>query len=439
MTLENQATAPAKNRLDRVFAIILAAVSVLALFLPYTVIKSANAGNYEKGFTLLFLSLGGKGGVGLVLMLVSIVYLLTAAASAALNIIAIFKEDFTTLFIRIGSLVLSAGAGLYTLSVFTISSYLENTSKTPTIAATFDFVSIAIAIIAVGIYGFLAFQKNKKACLKPLAQYGTTLLSTVLLAAAVAFSSKQANIIVVALLALAILSLVVAQLFVMFKPESAILNRIRLIAHAAIAFVFFVICLFVLGGGPTLLSFLAIVVAAVFVAENFLHASEEEETEEEANEGYVYSEYSDNGEEEFDENEPELEMFPSIPRPKMVSQDDGFAFEQPAPEAAPAPADAPAAEPAPAATITLTEGYRVEEYAEAYAYEGGPVEGVELAEEVNPTFMPQGKVSTGGYDFYNCQSFDPFIASLNNEERNQFTEIFILKYKGVMPEIPDYI
>lgn len=83
----------------------------------------------------------------------------------------------------------------------------------------------------------------------------------------------------------------------------------------------------------------------------------------------------------------------------------------------------------------------VEEFAEALPYDGGPVEGVELAQEVNPTFedsMLPTHVNTAGYDFYNCKSFDPFIAILNNEERNQFTEIFILKYKGLMPEIPDY-
>ena len=81
-----------------------------------------------------------------------------------------------------------------------------------------------------------------------------------------------------------------------------------------------------------------------------------------------------------------------------------------------------------------------EEYAEALPYEGGPVEGVEIAEEVNPTFIPQpAEVKTAGYDFYNCKSFDPFIASLNEQERNDFTQIFILKYKGVMPEIPDYV
>ena len=87
--------------------------------------------------------------------------------------------------------------------------------------------------------------------------------------------------------------------------------------------------------------------------------------------------------------------------------------------------------------------YTVEEYAEALPYDGGPVEGVEIAQEVNPTFEERpinapNHVNTSGYDFYNSKSFDPFIAILNTEERNQFTELFILKYKGPMPEIPDY-
>ena len=86
--------------------------------------------------------------------------------------------------------------------------------------------------------------------------------------------------------------------------------------------------------------------------------------------------------------------------------------------------------------------FTVEEYAEALPYDGGPVEGVEIAQEVNPTFeenpIEPVKVNTAGYDFYNSKSFDPFIAILNSEERNQFTELFILKYKGLMPEIPDY-
>lgn len=73
----------------------------------------------------------------------------------------------------------------------------------------------------------------------------------------------------------------------------------------------------------------------------------------------------------------------------------------------------------------------VEEYAEAYAYTGGPVGGVEMAEEVNPA-------STAGYDYYNSKSYDPFIAILTDEERNQFTELYILRCEGSMPEIPEY-
>ena len=85
------------------------------------------------------------------------------------------------------------------------------------------------------------------------------------------------------------------------------------------------------------------------------------------------------------------------------------------------------------------DGFVLEEYAEAYPYEGGPVAGVVMAEEVNPSFLRhEPHVQTAGYDFYNSKSFDPFIATLNEDERNQFTEIFILRYHGLMPDIPDY-
>lgn len=88
----------------------------------------------------------------------------------------------------------------------------------------------------------------------------------------------------------------------------------------------------------------------------------------------------------------------------------------------------------------IAEEFVREEYAEATPYEGGPVDGVVVAEEVNPTYVePLPQVQTAGYDFYNTKSFDPFIAILDPTERNQFTELFILKYKGVMPEIPDYV
>ena len=85
------------------------------------------------------------------------------------------------------------------------------------------------------------------------------------------------------------------------------------------------------------------------------------------------------------------------------------------------------------------DGFELEEYAEAYPYEGGPVAGVVMAEEVNPSFLRhEPHVQTAGYDFYNSKAFDPFIATLTEEERNQFTELFILRFSGSMPDIPDY-
>ncbi len=89
------------------------------------------------------------------------------------------------------------------------------------------------------------------------------------------------------------------------------------------------------------------------------------------------------------------------------------------------------------------EVYVRDEYAEAIPYEGGPVEGVELAEEIveeTSTVIPEATpaVETADYDYYNSRSFDPFIATLSTEERNQFTELYILKYKGTMSEIPEY-
>lgn len=109
-------------------------------------------------------------------------------------------------------------------------------------------------------------------------------------------------------------------------------------------------------------------------------------------------------------------------------------------------------------------------YAEAVRFEGYPAaqetvrEAEELAEPVTETeqsaqeAVPQqvpvynynfsvpaetqqtatGAGATADYDFYNSRSFDPFIASLNAAEREQFTELFILKYKGETKNLPDY-
>ncbi|MBQ8658896.1 MAG: hypothetical protein IJ506_07145 [Clostridia bacterium] len=102
-----------------------------------------------------------------------------------------------------------------------------------------------------------------------------------------------------------------------------------------------------------------------------------------------------------------------------------------------------------------------EEELEAVVYDGGPIpvetaeiEEEEVAEPVEETVeeveepapapapapaLPAPTVQTAEYDYYNSKAFDPFIATLEGEERNQFTELFILKVKGTFPELPEYV
>ncbi len=81
--------------------------------------------------------------------------------------------------------------------------------------------------------------------------------------------------------------------------------------------------------------------------------------------------------------------------------------------------------------------FATEEYVEAYAYEGGPVAGVEIAEEVNPTEASRN----GGVNVASLlgNGFDPFLIILSDEEKQDFIDLYIVKCKGAMPEIPGYV
>ncbi len=116
----------------------------------------------------------------------------------------------------------------------------------------------------------------------------------------------------------------------------------------------------------------------------------------------------------------------------------------------------PIAEEAPQSEEAPVQEYVIEEHVETIPYDGGPTDGVVTAEvaedapleesqdvEETPVATPeqqpaQENVQTAGYDFYNTRSFDPFIATLNDAERNEFTELFILRCRGDLAEIPAY-
>lgn len=101
-------------------------------------------------------------------------------------------------------------------------------------------------------------------------------------------------------------------------------------------------------------------------------------------------------------------------------------------------------------TKLFLQTFEREEYVEVIPYDGGPVAGVRMAKEVvgSPIENPNVQVVKAagytaprtremGYDFYN-RSFDPFISGLSPQERAEFVDLYIIKCRGDMPEIPDY-
>ena len=86
----------------------------------------------------------------------------------------------------------------------------------------------------------------------------------------------------------------------------------------------------------------------------------------------------------------------------------------------------------------LLAEFGTEEYVEAYAYEGGPVAGVEVAEEVTPT-MAAANGTQPDLATLVGNGFDPFMSTLSPMEKSEFIDLYILRCRGLMPEIPGYV
>ncbi len=98
-----------------------------------------------------------------------------------------------------------------------------------------------------------------------------------------------------------------------------------------------------------------------------------------------------------------------------------------------------------AALAEFEAGFNTEEVIEAYPYEGGPVAGVLMAEEVNPTSAsvdaendPAAAARVNAASLLG-NGFDPFLIQLSEKEKADFVDIYVLKCKGLMPEIPGYV
>ena len=386
-----------KNGAARFFATILAALSVAIVFLPIKVLQGTSfvslslfeavkdlfASSNAKIFGVLptyasvdtyFGKVAGVAFYALPLMLV---------LAIIFGVIALFNKKNAPALLRVTAYFFTFGFGVYSITNLYVSYLNEGFA-----VANLDYVTLGLTAFGALVYFVTAAKKVGKCAwlnalqfVLSLASVGAILFAyaknqTALSNGLTSIGLNNAETVLSAVLAVFFLDLIIAGIRVQSK-KGLTLDLIRYIVQLLIAAAF---CYIAIAGNAGTTYLVCVIVAAVVSL---------------------------------------LQLVICVIQLK------------------PAKKEEPAEEPAP-----IVEEYVREEYAEALPYDGGPVEGVAMAEEVNPTFTeptpPPQQTQTAGYDFYNTKSFDAFIALLSNEERNQFTEIFILKYKGQMPEIPDY-
>ncbi len=325
------------------------------------------------------------GVVGLYNDLATYLYIIGSVAAVIIAILAIFNAEKAAKLLPLSLLLFSCGAFAYTVA-YTIVAKIS--------AGAFGFDIISFALCAVGIVAsiFVALKKIGKVAVFYLLQLiltagYTALIAIVVMQNGASLTAEFASVELMGLLLLGAAAWLLingALAIVRFAWEGKVaLDIVRcilaLIVGAVATFAAFSL------SGTWIFAFMAIAIAGLQLALAFV-------------------------------------FYQKIRSEKEENEEDEEEYEQPV-----------------LSEAQVAEGYYTETYAEAYAYEGGPVNGVVMAEEATPSFLPNGPhVNTAGYDFYNCKSFDPFIASLDNDERNEFTDLFILRFRGDMPEIPSY-
>lgn len=410
--------------LSRIVAIVLAAVGVLMLVLPLTVLN--NGEMQAKWLGVIVASSSGTVGFFSIIARFGFIGLMLAAA--VLSVLFVVDPKKFKKFLPLASLLFMIGCGAYSLAAIALSLAVKSFA--------IDAFTFVLSFVSLGWYCQLISKKLGDCFLDNLCQLGLTLAFSILaiLACGTILGDKSFGFVGVLLAAIVAANLVYECVY-FDKLADLKIDRYRCfgeIGAGVVVFVFTLIADSTISG--ILLSLLSIAFALgqfEFIAirekrykDNPPALVEEVEVEEEpvvveeaivveapvVEEPVVEEQETEKTEDELTAPEGECPFGKAIPYPmtsEVENMENNKSFDE-----------------------CKTQ------YAEACPYEGGPVDGVVMAEEINPI---ADNAATADYDFYNCRSFDPFIATLDTQERNQFTELFILKYKGVMPEIPDYV
>ena len=368
---------------NRILGIILAVVSLATLVLPLTAVIGEKVQSKLFITTLLAAS---PASFALLSMLGRYVFVAFAVATIVLGVLTAIKPEKGDALIPYAVLTLSCGTGTYFFATLALTAFVG--------ARAFDIITLAVSVLAFAGYSFLVFKKLGNENRYHFMQYALSAVFSFLILLSLGMGKAPKTgmeMLVLVVFVLAGILFVFNTVRVRFTANDKI-SFIVYIAEGVVALVAFVVALISSMGA---LSFLLPLVAALAVFGQFEFAAIRKKrmdavAADDANQDTGIAE-------EYLEEQPVFEPIATIDEVEVSE-----------------------------------EGYHIEEYAEAVAYTGGPVAGVEMAEEVNAT-------QTADYDFYNTKSFDAFIATLDAEERNQFTDLFLLRYQGSMPEIPEYV
>lgn len=340
--------------------------------------------DHDKAFDLLPVLTTGAGIVGKVACVFYYLLILCTLIAFIYALIGIFSKKHATECIRTSTYFYSMGTMLYALFIGCISAYLDG------IALTFDWIVIGLFAVSELVYFVLSCIKEGKKIFMVILEYLLTLAFTVALLWSVASDTDAVKL--------------------MFKNEHGSIIRIVIFSILSVAVVNFLIAkirIQLRRGLPfDLFRFVLQMLLALGLI--YIHA---------------WSKVPDD----------KLQLYATISAAIALLQI-VFATAQIVYNVK--KKNKAAQQPAEMVDAALVEGavdasnmkdVATQQYAEAVLYEGGPIAGVELATELCPnTPAPE------------AESYDAFIITLNEEEKSQFTDLFILKVRGPLAGIPDY-
>ena len=385
-----------KNVGYRLLALLILAACAGILFLPIstftsgwvvekqTLIQSVQdiLASETKMFGMLPVFVNGTGILALSANFALYFLVIAIAVAAICSLIAIFSKKAAPGLVRTALFLLVGGAFLQTLSILAISNYV------PELEATTDLLTIAVAAGGAVIYFLLALAKNGKAAWLTAVHFLLSLVATMLVifglmkADMVALRASFAATPIYKTVFIAILALLLLNLFISACRAMSVKGLSGdIVRHVAQLIVALVACF--VGYAAEIQSdnyVLFCVLAAVLSAVQIIIAT--------------------------------LQL---LDRSKKRGE---------------------------AATVAALADFETEEYVETYAYVGGPVAGVELAEEITPTMAAAAAAADGTKPNLATlvgNGFDAFMFNLTDKEKEEFIDLYIIRCKGSMPEIPAYV